>query len=365
MADGLLSQPITARDAFGHGGLPMDLNPDDTPVGYDDAGMPVFRGRTGQTYYVKAQPQAPAQSQGILSMLAAVPAGMAQSIWDAVSAPANAARGKAVTLEDVWNTAGMAQAGAAPAVAPRGAARSGALRTMADDAITPAQRVAEMLRSGRADDVTDDLMAQVDPEEMSRLYEVGATGADMAMDQASRMARAREMYMDAATKAADEEFASHYGLRSDATWTGSPMPTRVWDDGMLTDDVLDGTSVTSLNELRGREDLAFRAHGLGPQGSNTPGGWEDYTKSMSGKGENPYVSLIYGDRGSAGVDPFETVIQSPQVMLTRNRITARFDPRLAHLANLSAGVGAMAYGIGQTDEERKRGIFDYLAKGGM
>lgn len=93
MADGLLSQPITARDAFGHGGLPMDLNPDDTPVGYDDAGMPVFRGRTGQVYHVSQQPTQPS------------------SIWDMFTGPARAMSGKAVSLEDVWNAAGAAMTG--------------------------------------------------------------------------------------------------------------------------------------------------------------------------------------------------------------------------------------------------------------
>ena len=58
---------------------------------------------------------------------------------------------------------------------------------------TPAQQVARLLREGRADEVTDDLMAQADPQEMFRLYEAGETGADMPMDQASRMARAQEM----------------------------------------------------------------------------------------------------------------------------------------------------------------------------
>jgi len=39
---------------------------------------------------------------------------------------------------------------------------------------TPAQQVARLLREGRASEVTDDLMAQVDPQEMARLYESGA-----------------------------------------------------------------------------------------------------------------------------------------------------------------------------------------------
>jgi len=42
-------------------------------------------------------------------------------------------------------------------------------------------------------------MAQVDPQEMARLYEGGATGQAMPMDEASRMARAQEMGFDTET----------------------------------------------------------------------------------------------------------------------------------------------------------------------
>jgi hypothetical protein len=59
--------------------------------------------------------------------------------------------------------------------------------------VSPAQEVAALLRSGRAADVTDEMMARVDPQEMFALYQRGETGMDLPMDDASRMARAREM----------------------------------------------------------------------------------------------------------------------------------------------------------------------------
>jgi hypothetical protein len=65
---------------------------------------------------------------------------------------------------------------------------TGLLAAAASD--TPAQRVARLLREGRADEVTDDLMAQADPQEMFRLYEAGETGMDLPLDEASRMVRA-------------------------------------------------------------------------------------------------------------------------------------------------------------------------------
>jgi hypothetical protein len=73
---------------------------------------------------------------------------------------------------------------------------------------TPAQQVARLLREGRSDEVTDDIMAQADPQEMYQLYVSGETGMDLPMDEASRMARAREMGLDTdafhATKATED-----------------------------------------------------------------------------------------------------------------------------------------------------------------
>ena len=104
---------------------------------------------------------------------------------------------------------------------------TGLLASAASD--TPAQQVARLLREGRADEVTDDLMAQADPQEMFRLYEVGETGADMPMDFESRMARAREMGFD--TPAYHEtagDFSSFDLTRQGAGRGDSEMPTGVF-----------------------------------------------------------------------------------------------------------------------------------------
>jgi predicted GNAT family acetyltransferase len=84
--------------------------------------------------------------------------------------------------------------------------RSTAAGLLASAAETPAQRVAGLLREGRASEVTDDLMAQADPQEMYRLYVAGETGADMPMDEASRMARAQEMFPDTAYHSTGVDF---------------------------------------------------------------------------------------------------------------------------------------------------------------
>ena len=56
-----------------------------------------------------------------------------------------------------------------------------------------ADYVADLLRQGRAKEVTDDLMAQADPQRLHHHYTSGNTGMDLPMDQASRMERAAKM----------------------------------------------------------------------------------------------------------------------------------------------------------------------------
>ena len=96
-----------------------------------------------------------------------------------------------VRAGDLFTDGDIHEWGYSPELSANRSTTTGLLASAASD--TPAQRVARLLREGRADEVTDDLMAQADPQEMFRLYEAGETGADMPMDEASRMARAREM----------------------------------------------------------------------------------------------------------------------------------------------------------------------------
>ena len=63
------------------------------------------------------------------------------------------------------------------------------------DALSPARRVADSLASGRVDEVTDEMLGKLTPNdemELFELYQSGATGMDLPMDEASRMARASE-----------------------------------------------------------------------------------------------------------------------------------------------------------------------------
>jgi hypothetical protein len=59
---------------------------------------------------------------------------------------------------------------------------------------SPAEEISGLLASGRADEVTDEMLGKLTPNdnmELFDLYQSGATGMDLPMDEASRMARAK------------------------------------------------------------------------------------------------------------------------------------------------------------------------------
>lgn len=58
---------------------------------------------------------------------------------------------------------------------------------------SPAEEISDLLASGRADEVTDEMLGKLTPNDNMKLFELyqsGATGMDLPMDEASRMARA-------------------------------------------------------------------------------------------------------------------------------------------------------------------------------
>lgn len=97
-----------------------------------------------------------------------------------------------------------------------------------------ADYVADLLRQGRAKEITDDLIEQADPQRLMHHYKSGNTGMDLPMDQASRMARAKGMGFDTkAYHATSANFPAFdplkRGTSTDAGWFGdadyfSPSP---------------------------------------------------------------------------------------------------------------------------------------------
>lgn len=210
------------------------------------------------------------------------------------------------------------------------------------DPATPAQEVAGLLSSGRADEVTDEMLAKFTPKdemEIFDLYQRGATGMDLPMDEASRMARAREMgLVDDQYHATPFEFRqfmpSQTGLSGRGVYTG--------DDPS---DILDYARVDSDSDLRV---IPVRAPSEKTLARNI-----DFQNTIEADSDFPYNASVdetvagfkraadtLSDQGYSGVysQAGERVTFDPSNIRSR---FARFDPRLAHLRNLSANVGGL------------------------
>ena len=231
---------------------------------------------------------------------------------------------------------------------------------------SPAQEVAGLLSSGRADEVTDEMLAKFTPNdemEIFDLYQRGATGMDLPMDEASRMARKREMehgrdlfhggkggynYLsaDAGTgkTTGTGAFVSPSNLlaetyspvvdgavypvssRSSApivsadmqNWNNIEAPVYAYDPRSMEDiEVIGGSGRAST------DDIAREARGMLDAVE---------IQDVSDRGPRAWGTTQY--------PPISDVRVEYDPSNIRSRF-ARFDPRLAHLRNLSAGVGGL------------------------
>lgn len=283
------------------------------------------------------------------------------------------------------------------------------------DPNTPAQEVAGLLSSGRVDEVTDDMLAKLTPNdemELFDLYQSGATGMDLPMDEASRLARAREMgfdvdkaryhgserglsYLDPDMGSGERyrtgvfstdnpDVADSYVSKSDGTIY--PIITRRNDSGSSIDALganwnkippsaparIAGSALEQeFPELFG--DVSTTAYDVAPSlyddlfNSGASTNALARQKRFEGDSNITFQNLV--DRGPAikrylgedqemqrarelsasqpsevRVDFYGNQIRSPY---------ARFDPRLAHLRNLSAGAGGLGLlSMGMPQEEQ-------------
>lgn len=231
---------------------------------------------------------------------------------------------------------------------------------------TPAQEIMRLLREGRADEVTNDLYSAADPLELTERYVRGESGIDMPMDEASRMARAREMGFD----------------------TDTPMYHATAADFPAFDDAFLGqqTSENAINFDEGSwaNNLAMSGHWSNDQPLaefvSSPIDMPVYTAGdLSSFGSLDHLSGYIDEVG--GVDAFRgrhrgssvsdeemggmsRVIVDPRNIRSR---FARFDPRLSHLSHLSAAVApvGVGYGLLSPQEAQAAEIEQYLGLLGM
>lgn len=386
--------------------MPASAGPNDRFVGMSEYGTPMMETATGQRYTVRPQaergtqpPQPSSQPQGGLSYgdmrraARSAPSAIRQGDTGAIggllsamaqgfTAPGRAARGEPVTLGDAWATALDYGLLGAPMEAPAGALRSGAMRSA--DA-SPAQSIARLLREGRADDVTDEMLSSLttkDEMELYDLYRSGATGQPMPMDEASRMTRAREMGFDIETPL-------YHGTDSFEIANFDPskgmerLPATFFSDSQNV-----ARTYGDVGEYFARVDYPAEFDFSGGSSTRfndenvTPGALvrrvREAADDAARYGAETETDLAF-DLQTAGIDPMyadeidavkmQNVVDSFDwggdpannlaVFDPRNirRTSARFDPRLSHLANLSAGLAGGGILL-MNEPQRPRGLLE-------
>jgi hypothetical protein len=265
---------------------------------------------------------------------------------------------------------------------------------LADGPESPAQRIARFLSEGREYRVTDDMLGALTPNdnmELARLYDEGATGMPMPMDEASRMARAREMgFTEDGFHSTGADFHSFEGPNqrtSHGTHVGTSGAANErisgrWNDWQrekmeargeyVPDNILplvyrhqnpipmEDMMHWAPEDLTGRLEYLSDVGEIGPYNvqprrSQFGGEYFDNRDIVRALESNGYTGFRYENAVEDAGSVSDAIFDPTNI---RSRF-ARFDPRLRHLANLSAGIGAGAVLLPQ-EREDTRPLRDYL-----
>jgi hypothetical protein len=242
---------------------------------------------------------------------------------------------------------------------------------------TKPQRIARLLREGRQSEVTDDLLGSLTPDEnatLFRLYDEGATGMDLPMDEASRLARAGEILPQDAyhsTGATFSEFIpSAVGRHGMGVYTGknrldveSFLPrddaTKSFEPGAQTLPLRIPGESAFASEMKWQDALPERWAYGDPR---------DVQDAIEGYASGADVLSQAGYKGvmQPATDWEGRVVFNPANIRSR---FARFDPRLTANANLLAAnaspeAGLLSAAAARTPaEQMARRILDMRAAG--
>ena len=254
---------------------------------------------------------------------------------------------------------------------------------------SPAQEVANLLLSGRADEVTDEMLSKLtaqDNVELFELYQSGATGMDLPMDEASRMARADDRNMIDGfhgtmpsgfgnTNNPDiKEFDINRSTRGQSGKGIYFAPPENYD---LANSFAGGRKLSDA-ELKSLDPNSPKIKGVVYPVKVRANNQADYQQMREAQYAYEKQQIAQGkSAGYAGLSDsvpntlkpqgFSGVSQNHEFTTffpenVRSKF-ARFDPRLAHLKNLSAGVGAAPIGLLALREEQKRANEEQYKRG--
>ena len=213
-----------------------------------------------------------------------------------------------------------------------------------------ADYVADLLRQGRASEVTDDLMAQADPQRLHQHYTSGNTGQHMPMDYASRMARAKGMGFGETRLLhgtphlpLDRLKPSEFGAVGPGVYL-TERPSTAGDYARGYGQMNPKDTFEQDNE---RHTIGGNITPVLTKGDLQP--FTDWTtaKMENMKAQGPYGSGYKADAEAsssaekAGYSGVQARNENSTIFDPTNIRSqfARFDPRLGHLAHLSASTG--------------------------
>ena len=229
----------------------------------------------------------------------------------------------------------------------------------ADPAHIRGAEIMDMLKSGRRSEVTDQMLDMGNPVLNARLNEYLYRNADIPMDEASRMARARDMGID--IDSYHGTLRDYSAAKPETYTTPDPNYANIYAGGQFSEggnvipllqrnaDILN-TKTPTGNSVFDKE--FFMKYGNGtpltdrgfPDWTDGPDFGEMFTDAglpyngvFLDEGKIPLGDGTLLDRGISTLHFDPTNIRSR---------FARFDPRLSHLKNLSASVGAGLLGAG-------------------
>jgi hypothetical protein len=256
---------------------------------------------------------------------------------------------------------------------------------------SPAQEVSGLLASGRADEVTDEMLSKLTPNdnmELFELYQSGATGMDLPMDEASRMARAESMFPRgdsyhgtnadiksfqgnvfssdsptlASTYARGSADAQIYPLR-----LGSKLGDTVVEGGGVNwsqlniDDVKDPAVADWLDWAEGQKISTREIEQAASREGRSGVQFKDINDTGPGFNSNQFKNLGYTKEQERELQrQYMEDLSKPSnvdVRLSPNLVRsrfARFDPRLSNLKNLSAALASVPGGLLALQEMQKR-----------
>ena len=250
---------------------------------------------------------------------------------------------------------------------------------------TKPQRIARLLREGRQSEVTDDLLGSLTPDEnaaLFRLYDEGATGMDLPMDEASRLARAGEMgfgdqlyyhgsdnpsitafdpsmgaeRLPATFLSDSRRVASTYGDDVGEYFARSDNPAEFYFDGKSST-YFNNESLSPAGLVRRVKEATDDAAKYGSEVDT------DLAFDLQGAGVDPMFAdtidavkmrNVVDDFGWGGSPANNIAVFDPSNIRSR---FARFDPEFAHLSNLNAAnIDPMAglFGAMAAEEQRRR-----------